>query len=282
MAPHTVSFEDVDGWYHAVKKTVSVGEGHRAVKIWRALWQVAASMHYCDPDHDPTFGIRRETPKGRSATWTEGEVVRLAKAAWRRGYRGLAGIIAVSYDTSLAPIDARSLTFAQSRTDGQRIWFELDRAKTGREALGTLSRRSEALLRAYLAALPVDLLPGAPMFRTRRGVPYTKNSLPEDFRDVRALVFPSDDRKLMDMRRSGAVEAMAGGADASALSAKMANTLSDSKVLQRTYLPVDKATVILADEARKRGRRRILENKERAKVETLRPGELKLAQAGET
>ena len=28
---------------------------------------------------DPSSGIRRETPKGRSETWTEGEVVRLVR-----------------------------------------------------------------------------------------------------------------------------------------------------------------------------------------------------------
>jgi hypothetical protein len=65
-----------------------------------------------------------------------------------------------------------------------------------------------------------------------------------------------------------------------ALNAKMANTLSDSKALQRTYLPVDKSTVGLADEARKRGRWRIRENKSGPKVETLRPGELKLSTKG--
>jgi hypothetical protein len=136
------------------------------------------------------------------------------------------------------------------------------------------------VVKAYLAALPVDLLPNAPIFRNRSGTPYTKNSLAEDFRDIRKAVFPDDDRKLMDMRRSGAFEAMAGGADAGALSAKMANTLSDSRALQRSYLPVDKATVTLADDVRRRGRQRILENKSKAKVETLRPGELKLASDG--
>ena len=76
----------------------------------------------------------------------------------------------------------------------------------------------------------------------------------------------------MDMRRTGAIEARSGSADAGAISAKMANTLSDAKQLQRTYLPINRAAVELADEARKRGRRRILENRTGRKVETLRPG----------
>ena len=149
LAPHTVTLEHVDGWYHALKRTVGVREAHRAVKIWRALWQVAAAMRYCDADRDPTFGIRRETPKARSATWQEGEIVRLVKGSWRAGYRGLACIQAIAWDTGFSPVDVRTLTLAQSRTDGRTIWFVVDRTKTGQPAIGTLSRRTEALVRAY-------------------------------------------------------------------------------------------------------------------------------------
>lgn len=293
VAPQIITFEHVDGWYHGLKETASVPEAFRAVKIWRALWQVAASMHYCDADHDPTFGIRRETPKGRSETWTAGEAVRIVKGAWRAGYKGLACIVAVAWDTGFSPVDVRTLALGQSRTDGRRIWFETDRAKTGQAAIGTLSRRTEALVRSYTAGLAVDFLPTAPIFRSRGhapgpkggrprpGVPYTKDSLVADFAVVREIVFGANEtRRLMDMRRSGALEAVTGGADAGAISAKLANTLSDSKALQRTYLPVDRAAVDLADEARKRGRRRILANKSEAKVETLRPGELKPAAEG--
>ncbi|MFO7145413.1 hypothetical protein B9T16_30365, partial [Arthrospira sp. PCC 8006] len=77
----------------------------------------------------------------------------------------------------------------------------------------------------------VTLLDDAPIFRTRghapgtkggrpqASVPYTKNRLSEDFADVRALVMGADEKRmLMDMRRSGAVEANAGGGSVEALS----------------------------------------------------------------
>lgn len=281
VVPRTVTFEHIDVWYATLKATKGVQESHRAIKIWRALWQVASAMHYCTAEHDPSFAIRRETPRGRSATWSEGEAIRLVKEAWRRGYRGLACIIAVAYDAQLAPIDARSLTLGESRSDGFKLWFELDRAKTGRSALGTLSRRTQALIRAYAAALPSEFLTSAPIFLTRRGAAYRKNSLSEDFRDLRAIVFPGDTRQLQDMRRTGAVEAQSGGADLSVISQKMANTISANSQLQKTYLPVNHSAVELADEARKRGRWRILKNKSGPKVETLRPGELKPSTRGE-
>jgi hypothetical protein len=72
----------------------------------------------------------------------------------------------------------------------------------------------------------------------------------------------------MDFRRSGAVEALAGNVDPAALAAKMANSIDQSKDLQRAYLPVDSAVVRLADDARLVGRSRLRANRSGAKVET--------------
>ena len=58
------------------------------------------------------------------------------------------------------------------------------------------------------------------------------------------------------MRRSGAVEAMRGDAAPAKLSTKMANTISSSNRLHRTYIPVDLAAVRDVDEAREIGRER--------------------------
>lgn len=194
------------------------------------------------------------------------------KAAWRRKYHGLACVIAIAYDAQSAPVDSRSLRLQDSRDDGLKLWFEIDRAKTGRDALATLSRRTQALIRAYVATLPDNLVPAARIFMTRRGAAYAKNSLAKDFRHIRKLVVPGDMRQLQDMRRTGAVEAQSGGADLSVISQKMANTVAPSAHLQRTHLPVNQAAVALANGARKLGRRRIRENKAGPRVEDLRPG----------
>jgi hypothetical protein len=87
------------------------------------------------------------------------------------------------------------------------------------------------------------------------------------FADVREIVFPGDTRRLMDMRRSGAVEAIAGGADAARLSAKMANSIGSSNALHKTYLPVEIEAIRSTDEARVQGRRKMREgNGKRPKV----------------
>jgi hypothetical protein len=72
--------------------------------------------------------------------------------------------------------------------------------------------------------------------RPRAGTRYTKDSLTREFRVVRTAGFgPSETRKMLDFRRSGAVEAISGGAGAEALSHAMGNTLAASNALFKTY-----------------------------------------------
>jgi hypothetical protein len=254
----SASLEQLDRWYSSVLKTKGVREAHRAMKIWRALFVVAAAIHKTIAQ-DPSSGIRRKTPKARTAVWMEGETVRLIKGAWRMNYRGLAALLAIAWDTQFAPIDCRKLTPVQMMTDRTgHVRFSVGRAKTGAPAIGTLSRRAQRLLATYIAEIGVELLPTVPILRNRSGAAYTKETLNKDFAKVRAAVLGyTETRKIMDMRRSGAVEAMAGNVDDGALAAKMANTLDQAVELQRTYLPVDPASVARADAARLRGRTKL-------------------------
>ncbi len=203
---------------------------------------------------------RNKQPRGRSETWTEGEVARLAKRAWRMQLHGLAAIIGVIWDTQFSPGDVRSLSEGQQRRDRQGRFFEASRGKTGKAAIGTLSRRAERLIAEYRCTLAIELHSDAPMFRDVRGNAYTTFSLDRDFRFVREAEFPGDKRRLMDMRRSGAVEANAGEVDALSLANKMANSVDRSSKLQDTYLPRRVAVVRIADAARQRGRRVLREN----------------------
>jgi hypothetical protein len=250
--PTTVTLAQISTFRRMVEANVSLHEAHRCIKIWRALWRVAAALKYCQRDADPSLGVRNVEPKPRQAVWNHGEVIRLCKAAWRAGYRGLAVSIAVAWDTSLSPVDVRSLRPEDRRGDA----FELSRAKTGRAAIGTLSRRSVRILDGYLAELGAEVAPGAPIFRNRSGRAYSKDTLGDDFRDVGALVFGvGETRTLADFRRSGTVEAIRGGAENGQIAAKMANEFDKSAFLRKTYAPVDLQAVRAADEARKRGRK---------------------------
>lgn len=249
-----VNLESVAELRQLVRDQVSQREAHRVIKIWRALWRVLAALGYCRGKQDPSSGIRNRAPQARQVSYSEGEAVRRAKAAWRSGYRGMAVAIAIAWDTQFSPVDLRGLTPAKISGEGDARHFDIGRAKSGRDAIGTLSRRTLALLDAYLEKEPCEV--GA-ILRNRSGAPYSRFTMPDDFRAVSEKVQPGDKRTLADMRRSGAIELLAGAATPHLISAKMANTIDTSNTLQKTYQPVDLAAVRAADEARRVGRARM-------------------------
>ena len=173
-------------------------EGHRVIKVWRALWKKMAAMGFCDRDNDPSLIFANTAPDPRQHVWQRHEAYRLVQRAWRIGDRGLAALMAVVWDTMLSPGDARALTAGQMARDDHGVVFFLDRAKTGRAAAGTLTRWSEAILSAYRRQLGLDLLDDAPLFwtpgskpgakggRRWRSQPYTKGLAEKHFRKVRA------------------------------------------------------------------------------------------------
>lgn len=254
--PRSVTLEDLSDWRLAIEQTVSLREAHRCLKIWRAMWKVLAALGYCRRDEDPSLGVRNRAAAGRDKTWSEGEVVRAFKRAWRMGYYGLAAVIAVAWDTQLAPGDVRALRASQMATAGAGQAFFTERGKTGVPVGGVLSARAMRALAAYLEALGVELHGDAYIFRNRSGAPYSKDTLGDDFRDVRAAEFGPLERRTIghDFRRTGAVEAIVGGSSAEALSHAMGNTLSASNALWATYVPVNVTTIRSVLEARRRGR----------------------------
>lgn len=272
--PGAITMPMISVWRQAIEDDVSLREAHRAVKIWRALWRVLVALKYAAGD-DPSLAVRNTEPKGRSQTWREGEAVRLVKRALRMRYFGLATALACMWDGAVSPVDARSLTLGQRRRDEHGSWFELGRGKTGRDAVLTLSRRTERLFEWYLKetfgdAEPISSMklfrtkgynPGPKGGRPRAAAPYTRNSFSEDFRAVRSVEFPGDKRQMLDFRRSGSVEAVAGGVEETALSAKLANSVGQSKKLEATYVPIQVAMVRRADTARRAGREQLRRNK---------------------
>jgi hypothetical protein len=138
------------------------------------------------------------------------------------------------------------------------MFFTARGNKTGVPVGGALSDRALTALQGYIASLGVNLHGEAYIFRNRCGAPYSSDTLGDDFRDVRhALYGEREGRTLADLRRSGAVEAIAGGAKAEELAHAMGNTLSASNALFATYVPVNQATLQTVLEARRRGRSKL-------------------------
>jgi hypothetical protein len=283
VAPDTITFEMMSKWRAGLEKKHGRDIAHKTLRVWRAFWKIMLGMKFARTA-DPSTGVRNRAPAPRWQRWSEGETVRLVKSAWRSGYFGLACIIAIAWDTQFSPVDVRTLAARHHSAVGGRLVFDRraeGRAKTGRAAIGTLSARTERLVSTYLASLQIDLHPEAILFRTRSGSPYSRDTLAHDFAAVRALAFPGDKRRLMDMRRSGVVEAIAGNAGPIGLAAKLANSIGRSNTLHKTYAPVDIEAVRSVDDARVKGRRRIrAENKTGEFVSTHQPSDVSTFKSG--
>ena len=134
-----------------------------------------------------------------------------------------------------------------------------ERGKTGKPVGGLLSLRAMTVLTAYLEKLGVERHGDAYVFRNRSGTPYRSDTLGDDFRDVRAVEFGLLERRTIghDFRRTGAVEAITGGAKAEQVAHAMGNTLSASNALFATYVPVNVTTLRDVMAARRAGRRKL-------------------------
>lgn len=282
VVPDSVRFEMMSRWRAALEKSHGRDVAHKTLRVWRTFWRVMQGMKVARTV-DPSFGVRNLAPAPRWQRWSEGEAVRLVKSAWRQGYAGLACIIAVAWDTGFSPVDVRTLAARHRALIGGRLIFDRQvdgRAKTGRAAIGTVSARTERLVNAYVGELGLEMHPDAILFRNRSGGIYREATLAHDFATVRELAFPGDKRRLMDMRRSGAVEAIAGDAGPIGLAAKLANSIGRSNTIHKTYAPVELEAVKSTDQARLRGRQRMREaNKSGGKVSPEQPGRVSPASA---
>jgi hypothetical protein len=272
-----------------IERGISLREAHRVIKIWRAMWKVLAALKYCRKDEDPSLGVTNTAAKGRTQTWQEREVVLLFKRAWRTDRRGLAAALATLWDSQLSPGDVPALTRAQVARSGTGALFFTERGKTDVAVSGALGRRATAALDWYLRRLGFDLHDDAPLFWTagsapgpnggRRYLPqpYDRELFAKHFAILRAEVFGSSEkRQLLDFRRSGAVEAIMGGATREDLGTAMGNGIANNDELFRTYVPTNAAMLTGFQKKRQAGRQKLRENESEAKVPTRRLGQSQL------
>jgi hypothetical protein len=81
--------------------------------------------------------------------------MRLAKTAWRRGYRGPACIVVIAWDTGFSLQDVSALCYRHLSADCATSRAIFDRSKdgcgkTGLPETGTLSKFGDWIVRRYL------------------------------------------------------------------------------------------------------------------------------------
>jgi hypothetical protein len=154
--PNTIEFSAMSRWRAALEKKHGRSVAHKRLRVWRSLWTIMQGMKIAYGT-DPSRGVRNRAPDPRYQRWTEGEAVRLVKAAWRHGYRGLACIIATAWDTQFSPVDVRTLQERHRAYMDGRLVFDRQtdgRAKTDRRSVAphraprdNLSRRHREVAR---------------------------------------------------------------------------------------------------------------------------------------
>lgn len=258
-----VTTEACERFYKAMDDELSPSERYRTIKALKRLLQ-DAHVRLQVPHESPAANLHNPQAKGRSAIWLGHEIELLSAGAVELGYHGMAVAIRIAWDTLFSPVDVWTLQRGEVKHDRQGWYAHRDRTKTDKEAFGSLSDTTAMLLAMHVAGQPVTLLDSAPVIRQRNGKGYrSKDTFGDDFRAVRAHVFPDDDRKFMDIRRSGNVEADAAGADKETMGQLLANGLADNRFLDETYTP---PTVTKAREVAKQrleGRRLLADEAQR-------------------
>lgn len=216
---------------HNPKSDWSWNAAHRTLKNWRSL--LNAMKDYGILASAPIGRVPNPAPKGRSGVWTHEEVSQLSWAACVLDMPGMAVSIRLAWGAMLSPVDVWTLPVG----GWDNGLINHTRQKTGKRILVRVDADTAALVDNYLASLPAAL-PHTPLVRRAGGrkVYISKDTFGDDFRTVRALAFPGDDRQFLDLRRSAATEARRGGATRDDLGKAMANRIDASDALAATYL----------------------------------------------
>lgn len=240
-----ITTERCEAFYQHLDTNESPSERYRTIKCLKALLGDAMVRLRLETT-SPAAKLKNSQPKGRSQIWLGHEIEQLIQTALANGYPGVALAIMIAWDTLFSPVDIWSATRRQFKRDRTGPYIHRERTKTQKEAFGALSPRTAEALALYIAALPVTLTPDAQLIRMRSGHAYrSKDTFGDDFRAVRRLAFPArgadgefiEKRQLLDIRRSGNVEADVAGTDKETMGQILANGLADNAFLEDTYTP---------------------------------------------
>jgi hypothetical protein len=258
-----ITTELCEQFYDHLDETASPSERHRTIKWFKVLLDdmvVRLRLDYASP----AANLKNPQPRGRSQIWLAAEVEDLSAVAAIAGFEGMSLAIETAWETMFSPVDVRTLRPRQMKRDAEGWYFHRNRTKTLAEAFGHISDGLAERLLGYIARQNRAEADDTPIFRSREipagalggrpreGRPYaTKDRFGGDFRLVREIIFPGDERQLLDIRRSANVEADAAGADKKTMGELLANGLADSRFLDETYTPptVTKAREVAAQRA---------------------------------
>ncbi|PHR94025.1 MAG: hypothetical protein COA69_00050 [Robiginitomaculum sp.] len=249
-----VSPSDFEEFHIATEKEHGSNARWRIVKIARALFNAAIKYHLIG--QSPCMVLPNTKPQPRNQIWFATEVAYMADTAKEMGFTAMHLSIRLAWESLMSPVDVRTLKVEALHKTHQGYHIETERKKTGKEVFAALSDGLGDDLHAYIDGLSFTLLPNQAIFRNRRdNAAYLKARFNSDFRAVRAMAFGKEEKRfLMDIRRSGNVEADLGGASAEDRAEILANALHKDQYLENTYTPPTVAKARKVAKQRAKGR----------------------------
>ena len=137
------------------------GSIHRAAKVYKWFpYLPGFAVRYDILSSNPSHAVRIKKPESRTQTWEPNQVMAYIDKAWNDGERGFACIVAIIYDTSLRPSDARMIGDSQIHPDADLEGghhLARHQVKAGRPVKLPLWPETAALIGVYRESLAFDL-----------------------------------------------------------------------------------------------------------------------------
>ena len=250
----SIRLEQIEQFQAALLSKGSVHKTWKVMKDLKFLFKRAMKLRWIT--YNPCDYIEVELPEPRAVRWKEGQPEQAIERAWDEGFHGLSVGIEIMYDIGQSPGDIYTLVMDQIGSDG-RVYK--NRGKTSKPFNNTLQPKTLARIKAYHKLIGIMPMPSALIIRTRRGVPYNKDTFSKDFRKIREMLGWPKNIQLIDIRRTVTSEEAAGGATESEIAAGRAWSHKTAAKNMDTYIPLNAE---LANNARDKR----FKNKKGAKV----------------
>lgn len=245
----------VAAFYRRLRLNASLHKSALVMKWFRYLLNFGLRLHPDLVPANPTYAVRISQPRPRRQVWSEAQVAKAIKQAWRRRWYGVALVIAIAYDTGLRPQDIRALTPAQFHGPSIRVAPLKTRHLDDDEKAVPLWPETLALVARYKRRIGLAFPPDLPLLRSAKGRPFaSRHHLAKQVRQILRAAGIADQVQLRDLRRTGSKEAAEAGATSSELASRTLHRIGQGQQILDTYSPASLELARAAQAKRRKGK----------------------------
>ncbi len=242
----SITAEDCIEYYSAMRGKFSIHKCAKVMKWFRYIFNFAIKIKYSNVSHNPTEAVKVKQPIARDTLWREDQVYSLIEKAWNMGYYGAAVAVLIAYDTSLRPVDIRTLKRHQRDAES----LSVVQSKTNKPIRVPLYPETQDIIDFYWCALGVEHHPNAWIVLAPSGRPYSKDLLAKHIRIIRKAAKLPKHLQLRDIRRTASMERAEAGASEHELASGTGHSIDHGSKILDTYNPPSYGAAKRAQEKR--------------------------------